>query len=323
MSKLIQKQIKFFKEGGKGLGAEKVLSYLYGLNYKNMDEKKKKRLIKNYNLNYKIYDKKYEDKKTSEYNKVFENPRTLDTNDNFNLTHNTTDPSYYGPNLRESESKNVNLLENKDEPQDEYLNRLIDIIEQNPVIAFNKFDSAMNNVHTYSPTYNVKDSNNEYYESLINKANDNYGTNFKTRQDVAAFQQLMGASKIDGIIGPETEALLAFYYPSKQQHVNNRRMYKAQTNDQVFNRTANMMTFNQETVPDEYKTLDFSKTNRNNYNGVYRDYKDYNFEPMYLQYWDNYIHPYTRYKKNVIDNSIINSVDTPMNISINDTYFNA
>lgn len=93
----------------------------------------------------------------------------------------------------------------------------------------------------------VKNPKNKYYSSLVSQANTRYGTNFRDRQDVAAFQQMLkdaGADiRVDGIIGPQTELYLAYYYGFKNDSnnafklMNNRRMYKNKTNEDVFNET--------------------------------------------------------------------------------------
>lgn len=91
--------------------------------------------------------------------------------------------------------------------------------------------------------------------NLIKKANERYGTSFRNMEDVAAFQKEAGAKKVDGLIGPETEAYLRFYFPEYRnsnndlQLVNTRRMYRNQTNDQVYSNTANQIN---ESFDDNY-----------------------------------------------------------------------
>lgn len=96
----------------------------------------------------------------------------------------------------------------------------------------------------------VKRPKNKYYSDLITSINDTYGTVFRNRSDVAAFQDAMGLT-VDGIIGPQTEAALAYYYGQKRGtgkknadntedywYTNTRKMYKNKTNDQVYQETA-------------------------------------------------------------------------------------
>lgn len=102
---------------------------------------------------------------------------------------------------------------------------------------------------TSSYTKYIKNPKNKYYDNLVKEMNKVYGTAFRNRADVAAFQSLMGI-KVDGIIGPETEALLQYYYGQKndgsnQVHLKNtKKMYKNQTNDQVYQNTLSKLFTN-------------------------------------------------------------------------------
>lgn len=85
---------------------------------------------------------------------------------------------------------------------------------------------------------NVKRPNNKYYNSLIKKINAKYGTQFRDMYDIAAFQDRFGAKRIDGIIGPETEAMLDHYFKmTEYKPINTRRMYRKQDNKSVYDTT--------------------------------------------------------------------------------------
>lgn len=87
----------------------------------------------------------------------------------------------------------------------------------------------------------VKYPNKKQFDKLVSWANDIYGTCFRNRADVAAFQKLVGISRVDGIIGPETEAYLQFYFGQKKDgeltFKNKSKLYRKQSNQQVYNAT--------------------------------------------------------------------------------------
>ena len=81
----------------------------------------------------------------------------------------------------------------------------------------------------------------KYYDSLVDNANKKYGNIFRNRGDVAAFQKMMGAKAVDGILGPETEALLdAYLSRNDNNYINSESspsLYTNEKNLDVYNRT--------------------------------------------------------------------------------------
>lgn len=121
-----------------------------------------------------------------------------------------------------------------------------DVIRANdPFLLLENFEYDIqpgSNVQYNSP---VKQSANEaFYNELIKKANAKYQINFRSRSDVARFQELTGAKAVDGIIGPETEALLDYYFGDrvsdeyKGTTLNKRKMYRKQSNKTVYGNTS-------------------------------------------------------------------------------------
>lgn len=124
-------------------------------------------------------------------------------------------------------------------------------------IDMNEFDTIIKNHR-----------NKKSYDDLIKQMNEAYGTNFRNRADVAAFQQLVGQGKIrvDGIIGPQTEALLQYYYGQKMDNpkdfdeggigiINKKRMYSGKDNEDVYDDTMRTL------VGDNYNETDFTRNN--------------------------------------------------------------
>lgn len=272
-TKLIKRKIKFAKKGT-ALGLEIVAPVVLGDSWNKMSDKQKAQYSKQYAHDWKNIDKIYENKIMEKNNKVFENPEytapdPMDRiSDHWKQSHDSyanVGTAFMGitPATVQKEGK-YGYASDYGAYRPEYkeltdeVDKLQMVLDERPDLKLANMNSD-NALGSNQALYNSKvksTRNNKYYESLIAKANAKYGTNFKTRADIAAFQDKFGASKVDGIIGPETEALLDFYFPQTTiNSINTRKMYANESNDKVRDRTLNTLAYGQETEPEKYNQL--------------------------------------------------------------------
>lgn len=297
-----KKKIKFCKKGAKGLGVDVVAPVLLGKdNWKNLSQEKKDAYTRQYNANWKQFDQFFQDKRSEEYSKAIQHPDSSTF-----VREDKERPTTYSTRQFEDAasqligstpargsdliSEGIFFYTDDNRSYDQYdENQMLErVLQQAPQIKLNTLENN-NKLGNRNYLQYVKHTDNDrYYDSLIQKANKKYGTNFKSRADVAAFQLSMGAIAVDGIIGPETEGLLQFYYPSTTSKlISNKKFYRNESNDAVLNRTRNILAYNSQDEPNNSQLLNLD----GNYSG-------YSFFPFAINYSSSYISPYSKYLRN-------------------------
>lgn len=129
------------------------------------------------------------------------------------------------------------------------------------------------------------------YDKLVTTINSTYGTKFRNRYDIAAFQDMMGLT-VDGIVGPQTEAALQYYYGQQKKGdsndfylVNTDRMYANKANHSVYNETISNLSpggYWRKVQESEYPfregfnaPLSMHRTQTENNNDAYADWAKY------------------------------------------------
>lgn len=217
---------------------------------------------------------KLQSQKDQEFSKLFERPREEYYQDYQNTVQ--FDPNFDQSKLlgpRAYENKRIGMRIDKISPEKEVIPKDYYYNKKAPM---DRISSAYNqDLNSYNwkqdgVTYNVKKSyRDKQYNDLIKAANKKYGiTLFNDRSDVAAFQRLMGL-KEDGILGPETEALLdAYFNRTSNDSINTSgiKFYSKQSNEQVRNNTLNKILGVQDQSGNVIQNGTFDENYFNNFN---------------------------------------------------------
>lgn len=285
------KLILFAKKGSKTPSMDEILTFLYKDKYIK-DNNIKEKLIKQYKSS-KSARKAFLNSYNEKINNINNNFKNFQKTDDSNIPEEIkiNNDAKVANALEGVTPRNLDMgspmitfgyLSQYDEPQ-----RLEQVLKRAPQIALNELQMRnLDRTSNLEYSKRVKHTmNDKYYDSLISKANAQYGTNFKSREDVAAFQERMGVTKIDGIIGPETEALLSFYYPRQNLNsINTRRMYQNESNQQVADRTSNILAYGQQQQPENIFGIRISE-----------EYSPGNIYPGAFTFTNSYTSPYTKY----------------------------
>lgn len=241
-NKLIPRKVPFYRDG-KPIGFETVGKTIIG-GWDRMTDAQKAQYQKQYEYDWKKQDEIYKQKLIEQNTEAFNEGKTWKTPElnidslpsvQRNREENLKNTYVYNNSFRPDEFDASAYWDKNIKDADE-TTQLETVLSSDPAVKLGLMrinnDIGINDILYGTSVKHTK--NDAYYDSLIEKYNKQFGTNFRNRADLAAAQDILGAIHVDGIAGPETETIHNFYFPTQTNSwINTRKMYQNKTNKEV------------------------------------------------------------------------------------------